>query len=119
MGRPRGRSAARESAADRPIDRGLRMPDSPANAGRARGALVEAAAIGGGFLAIAVALIWWAGGGRVDEPSTSRQAMPSTEVAGPLRDLLVGDRACAECHPGEHALHARSGHARTLRPAAG
>src|SRR5262245_24420972 len=93
------------------------MSDPPANAGRARGALVEAAAIGGGALAIAVALIWWAAGGREAGPPTSRQAGPSPEAAGPLRDLLVGDRACAECHPGEHALHARSGHARTLRPA--
>lgn len=30
---------------------------------------------------------------------------------------LVGNKVCAECHPGEHALHAGSGHARTLKPA--
>jgi Cytochrome c554 and c-prime len=32
-------------------------------------------------------------------------------------DPYVGPRVCRECHPGESALHARSGHARTLRPA--
>jgi hypothetical protein len=32
-------------------------------------------------------------------------------------DLYIGPRVCAECHPGEAALHARSGHALTLRPA--
>jgi hypothetical protein len=30
---------------------------------------------------------------------------------------LVGDKTCAECHPGEHALFFGSGHSRTLRPA--
>jgi hypothetical protein len=33
-------------------------------------------------------------------------------------DPYIGSKVCAECHPGESALHARSGHARTLRPAA-
>jgi hypothetical protein len=28
----------------------------------------------------------------------------------------IGGRSCAQCHPGEAALHAESGHARTLRP---
>jgi hypothetical protein len=32
-------------------------------------------------------------------------------------DPYIGPRVCAECHPGEFALHARSGHARTLSPA--
>lgn len=32
-------------------------------------------------------------------------------------DPYVGHRVCAECHPGESALHSRSGHARTLRAA--
>jgi hypothetical protein len=42
---------------------------------------------------------------------TSRRA---ARAASPY----VGDRSCRECHPGESSLHARSGHARTLRPAA-
>src|SRR5436305_294691 len=33
-------------------------------------------------------------------------------------DPYIGSTACAECHPGESALHARAGHATTLRPAA-
>ena len=32
-------------------------------------------------------------------------------------DPYIGSQACAECHPGEYALHTRSGHALTLRPA--
>jgi hypothetical protein len=32
-------------------------------------------------------------------------------------DPYIGARVCAECHPGASALHARSGHAMTLRPA--
>ena len=34
------------------------------------------------------------------------------------RTGYVGSKSCAECHPGEFASHSRSGHARTLRPAA-
>jgi hypothetical protein len=34
-------------------------------------------------------------------------------------DPYIGPRVCAECHPGESALHVRSGHAQTLRPAGG
>ncbi|MFI5455368.1 MAG: multiheme c-type cytochrome [Isosphaerales bacterium] len=30
----------------------------------------------------------------------------------------IGSQSCAGCHPGEFASHSRSGHARTLRPAA-
>jgi Cytochrome c554 and c-prime len=37
----------------------------------------------------------------------------------PSYALYVGDRVCSECHPGEVALHSRSGHSRTLRPAGG
>jgi hypothetical protein len=32
-------------------------------------------------------------------------------------DPYIGSSACAPCHPGESALHARSGHAMTMRPA--
>ena len=32
-------------------------------------------------------------------------------------DPYVGPQVCAECHPGESALYARSGHAQTLSPA--
>ena len=33
------------------------------------------------------------------------------------QDPYVGSKACAQCHPGEAALHSRSGHAMTLGPA--
>ena len=48
-------------------------------------------------------------------------ATPSWSRSGvdPSYSLYVGDRACSECHPGEAAHHSRSGHSRTLRPAAG
>ncbi len=34
-----------------------------------------------------------------------------------VADPYVGSRVCADCHPAESAMHARSGHAMTLRPA--
>jgi hypothetical protein len=34
-----------------------------------------------------------------------------------LSDPYIGSRVCADCHPAESALHSRSGHAVTLRPA--
>ena len=34
-----------------------------------------------------------------------------------VSDPYIGSRVCAECHPAETALHARTGHARTLVPA--
>lgn len=33
-------------------------------------------------------------------------------------DPFIGSHVCGECHPAETALHSRSGHAATLRPAA-
>ncbi|MFO0908047.1 MAG: multiheme c-type cytochrome [Isosphaeraceae bacterium] len=47
-------------------------------------------------------------------PAEAGAAGPGDYAAG-----LVGSNVCRECHPGESALHARSGHARTLRPAGG
>ncbi len=43
--------------------------------------------------------------------------MPQETGKATVAKNLVGDKTCAECHPGEHALHFGSGHARTLRPA--
>jgi len=45
----------------------------------------------------------------VDRPFPSQGRFPG--------DPYVGSRACAPCHPGESALHARSGHSSTLQPA--
>jgi Cytochrome c554 and c-prime len=50
---------------------------------------------------IAAAVLWW-----------------SYSAPGP-GGRYVGDAACRDCHPGEAAAYARSGHARTLRRVAG
>ena len=55
-------------------------------------------------------------------PKQSRMEPPKLQqylVPGDISVVskLVGNKVCAECHPGEHALHAGSGHARTLKPA--
>ncbi len=62
----------------------------------------EVVAIGIALLAVLVGAGWWL---------RTRRASGSTSP-------YVGDRTCRECHPGESSLHARSGHAHTLRPAA-
>ncbi len=51
-------------------------------------------------------------------PATWPRARPSSTLAGAERITgYVGAAACRECHPGESALYARSGHRRTLWPA--
>jgi hypothetical protein len=63
-----------------------------------------------GALAAMTALAWW-----ILQPAT----MPSRVTEPAANDSpseYVGSRTCAPCHPGEYAAHARSGHARTLRP---
>ncbi len=42
----------------------------------------------------------------------------SQSAVDPDYGNYVGDVSCRECHPGESASHGRSGHSRTLRPAA-
>ncbi len=75
------------------------------------------------FLALAVIVV--IGGasllGRLRGVASRERATPSWAKSGvdPSYSLYVGDRACSECHPGEAAHHSRSGHSRTLRPAAG
>ncbi len=72
---------------------------------RDRPPIGEAVAIGAVLLAIVAGVGWWS------------WARSSRRAAGSASSY-VGDRSCRECHPGESALHARSGHAHTLRPAA-
>ena len=55
-------------------------------------------------------------------PKPARNEAPKlfqtpSQTASQIVAKLVGNKACAECHPGEHALHYGSGHARTLKPA--
>jgi hypothetical protein len=61
-------------------------------------------AVGGPFLAL------W-----LLAPGTTAERRGSSLVTSAD---YVGARSCGQCHPGEAASHARSGHARTLRPAA-
>lgn len=42
----------------------------------------------------------------------------TNDTAQSIATSLVGDKTCAECHPGEAAYYSGSGHANTLRPAA-
>jgi hypothetical protein len=77
----------------------------------------EAALVGVVGLALMVGLIWWVMSG--NEAGSTRVAPRSGRPFDRRTALYVGNRECRECHPGETALHSRSGHARTLRPAAG
>jgi len=72
-----------------------------------------------GFLALVglvVGVLWALAPARTPRPGAS-EAGGGPAVARASR--LVGDRACRECHELEAARHRRSGHANTLRPAAG
>jgi hypothetical protein len=81
-------------------------------------AVREAVLIAGCGLVLVAVLAWWIG-----RPSTrdgfrariTARAASDREPSG----AYIGSRACRECHPGESAFYTRSGHARTLRPAAG
>jgi hypothetical protein len=78
-----------------------------------------------GLAAILAAAFWVVSAARRSLPSTGRgrdvrlltvdRPFPADGRFG--SDPYIGPQVCAECHPGEVALHARSGHARTLRPA--
>ncbi len=79
----------------------------PASKASVRGDLLI---FGGAAFLVIVGLGWWLSRGD-RAPITSK----GRSIRGDLRSMLVGDKACAECHPGEAALHARSGHARTFK----
>jgi len=68
-----------------------------------------------GFAAAAALAVWLGfGQGSGDGPAAGTGGVAGTSLAS----RFVGDAACAECHPGPSAAHARSGHSMTLRPAA-
>jgi hypothetical protein len=79
-----------------------------------------------GLAAIVVAAFWLVQTARRTRPVTGRSnVMRLLTVDRPFpaegrfaADPYIGSQVCAECHPGEAALHSRSGHALTLRPAA-
>src|SRR5262245_43676253 len=90
-------------------------PENPVPTPKARGPGAEAiiAAVLG--LALVAGLVWWSR----SAPGPESGPRPLTVAGSPLPDpRYVGSSACRECHPGEHALHNGSGHARTLRRAA-
>lgn len=82
-----------------------REPDPPARPSRS--ALWEAGAIVAVLGAVVAGLLWWLHSGSVPQPR--RRAITR----------YVGTTACGDCHPGQAAAYARSGHARTLRRVAG
>jgi hypothetical protein len=72
----------------------------------------------GGCVVLFVGEAWWS---RTPKPAPLLRSLDvklSTPGGGPERITgYVGAAACRECHPGESALAARSGHHRTVWPA--
>src|SRR5437868_2115123 len=72
--------------------------------------------LGGAALA---GLLWWLAIPQPGPTSPMDWTPPVAARVGPGEtERYVGTASCRECHPGECAAFARSGHARTLRPAA-
>ena len=67
---------------------------------------------------IAVIGLAWVWRVRSVVPRAETREFGSKSGVDPTYALYVGEQVCSECHPGEAALHSRSGHARTLRTAA-
>jgi len=64
-------------------------------------------------------VLWWSTASSTPPPCLSESTIPAVVRTDPTESgRYVGAASCRECHPGECALFARSGHARTLRPAA-
>lgn len=88
------------------------QPETPAIPPSGGGAAKDLLILAAVAVPLLIVLVWWLGSG--GEPSSSR-VVASRDGAAPAQ--LVGDRACAECHPGEAAHFVRSGHAQTLTTA--
>src|SRR5437660_1057981 len=70
-------------------------------------------------VAAVAGVFWWAAASPTPPPEHSPSTTPAVLRADPAESgRYMGAVSCRECHPGECALFARSGHARTLRPAA-
>jgi hypothetical protein len=64
-------------------------------------------------------VLWWSSASSAPRLDLSESTTPAVVRTDPGESgRYVGAASCRECHPGECALFARSGHARTLRPAA-
>lgn len=96
----------------------MTTPEDRARAEREQNRLPgwDAVLIGGFVLLAAGVLAWWAG--LPDREPAAKLTTNAPGKAGSPALHYVGSKACGECHPGEYAHHSRSGHARTLRPAA-
>jgi hypothetical protein len=90
-------------------------PESPSPTPKARGPGAEAVVAALLGLALVAGLVWWSRSAPGYGPGTRPLTVAGSTLADPR---FVGSSACRECHPGEHALHNGSGHARTLRRAA-
>lgn len=77
-------------------------------------ALTLAALVMGGSAVHAVA----AQGGKAEAKAAPRQLLykPAVSVAGQEGAGFVGVKACAKCHPNEHAAWSKTGHAGMLQP---
>lgn len=72
--------------------------------------------VGFGLLLVVGLIVWSVRNTTRDPESSADGSRRSTRQGTLIADQLVGDQVCAECHPGESALFARSGHSRTLFP---
>ena len=70
------------------------------------------------FALLMVGGLAWAWLVRSLAPGADHRQSDSKSGVDPSYSLYVGERVCSECHPGEAALHRRSGHAKTLRSVA-
>lgn len=77
-----------------------------------RKAVIELGQASAVVMVLAGVVYWWATTSGGDERRRVVAAPKSATGAD-----YVGGRACRDCHPGEYALHGRSGHSRTLQPA--
>jgi hypothetical protein len=106
------------------------MKSVPSESGRSASASqVAVLLVGVTVLLSAVAWLLYAAGKPVPQPSPGRPAEPSKVIqlitfdrpfpaeGRSVADAYIGSRVCADCHPAESAMHSRSGHALTLRPA--
>jgi hypothetical protein len=66
---------------------------------------------------LVAALALWAIRPTARDRSRAKIISPA-ESKQELGGAYIGSWSCRECHPGEYAFYTRSGHARTLRPAA-